>query len=159
MKDFEMYCRGKSIISGNVATKRWVEGYYIKHLTVTPAVLWRSEEDRLKFIEEHTEHKIAFDDFSDWNMPRGIKVIDIDPKTLGRFTGMYDKKKRRIYEGDIIVDDKGRELVVLWKNYSWKVKAIKNTYFKFADLIEWENDCEVISNIHDREEVSEDVNT
>jgi hypothetical protein len=44
---------------------------------------------------------LAFDGFSDWNMPRGIQVTDIIPETLCQDTGLRDVNKHRIYENDI----------------------------------------------------------
>lgn len=83
-------------------TKSWHYGAYIKHINATPCV-FRSEEDWKKWHKEHTEYLIAFDEFSDWWMPRGIKVANkIDPESLGQATKWIDKNSKTIYEGDIL---------------------------------------------------------
>ena len=58
-----------------------VTGYYIKHINATPCPI-STQYEWDKFIEEHTEHYIMTDGFSDWGMPRTAKPYLIDIKTL-----------------------------------------------------------------------------
>lgn len=83
-------------------SKRWFYGYYVKHIDQTPCV-FESEKQRNSWFKKHTKHLIVFDGFSDWWMPRNIQMCDtIDPKSIGQYTEIYDKNKKRIYEGDIV---------------------------------------------------------
>lgn len=66
----------------------WVEGYYCKRKT--------GYYDNIGFHEEYKDCIIV--SFSDG----GITWSDIDPSTLCRYTGLSDKKGRRIWEHDIV---------------------------------------------------------
>ena len=76
----EIKFRGKSI-----DTREWVYGYYIKsgpdfhggerHCIATPGTV------------------------ADY---AGLKFIQVDPKTVGQFSGVPDMNGREIYEGDLI---------------------------------------------------------
>lgn len=56
-----------------------VTGYYIKHLNATPQPLGPMPEG---WYEQHTEHYIASDSFSDWGMARELDLHLIDISTL-----------------------------------------------------------------------------
>lgn len=76
--------------------KRWVEGVYMKHINRTPCPIG----DSVKL--EDIEHIILFDEFSDWNMPRGISYTHVTDYTVCRYSGKRDKNGHKIFEGDII---------------------------------------------------------
>lgn len=107
-------------------TKSWHYGAYIKHINATPCI-FRSEAEWKKWHEEHTEYMIAFDGFSDWWMPRGIKVANkIDPESLGQATEWIDKNSKTIYEGDIlkIKTEDDEEIIVVCKYGKVKRKLL-----------------------------------
>ena len=65
---------------------RQVEGYYVRHLTATPAPI-STQYERDKFLAEHTKHYIMADGFSDWNMPKELDIYEIDVMTLEKIDG------------------------------------------------------------------------
>ena len=83
---------------------------------------------------------------------------EIDPETVGQYTGLTDKNGVKIFEGDILggyLDDNYPEnqtvMEVVWCNYWWGTKEIGCD----PDPLEWEDGemLEIIGNIHDNPEL------
>ena len=107
-------------------SKTWCYGYYIKHINATPCI-FPSEAEKEEWYEKHTEHLIVFDDFSDWWLPRGVKIANkIDPKSLGQVSEWIDKKYKTIYEWDILKTktEDDEEIIVVCKYGKVKRKLL-----------------------------------
>jgi uncharacterized phage protein (TIGR01671 family) len=78
---------------------RWVFGslYLSEKTTLSPISLSRKD------IEDNISAKILFDEENDWDMPNKHFRADVDPLSVGFFSGLRDKKATEIYSGDIVV--------------------------------------------------------
>ena len=111
--------RGKDI-----GTNKWIYGGYFKHLNRTLSPIG----DRI--TKKDIDHLIITGSYSDWNMPRGIDCFAVKEETVGQFTGLYDSKGDKIYNGDILEitgNHKPGKYIVVWDKYrvAWWGKNIK----------------------------------
>lgn len=121
----------------------WREGYYA------------CESNHACFGNElKYEHFIFVDEFMDWNLG-GLQRYTVDPKTVGRFIGLYDKNGKMIFEGDIVrvhdcIHDHNFNGYVSFANGSFMVRDDPVTHYRWMDYF-----VEVIGNIHDTPELLE----
>ena len=87
----EILFRGKRIDNGE-----WVEGYLYEHEPPLAGIV--SEND----VPEPSKWFVARTGFADWNMPRPVEFVEVDPSTVGQYTGLPDKYSEWIFEGDIV---------------------------------------------------------
>lgn len=87
--------------------------------------------------------------------------VEVDPVTIGQYTGRKDSKKKEMYEGDIVKEVTprihGGEYIVIWKETGYIGQAedgdeygpyTKNLYINDRNPI-WE----IIGTIHDKKKV------
>ena len=130
----EILFRGKRLDNGD-----WVEGYLYEH--EPPLVGIVSEKDE----PEASKWFIARTGFADWNMPRPVELVEVDPSTVGQYTGLKDKNGERIFEGDILSIWNDRNDVVVFEDGAF---IMEDTEIPMRFAIKFE----VIGNVHDNPE-------
>lgn len=154
----EVLFRGKRLDNGD-----WVDGYLYEH--EPPLVGIVSEKDE----PEASKWFIARTGFADWNMPRPVELVEVDPSTVCQYTGLKDKNGERIFEGDMIkpFDDEIDKMVVEFHygqfllclygergylaEYGWEEEGNYGC-FESEPLSSYGDGIEIIGNIHDNPE-------
>lgn len=90
--------------------------------------------------------------------------VEVDPSTVGQFTGLTDKNGKRIFEGDILIDNPDNMILTKYEmawidNLTGFLLDDGLTVFNTIDYLENFNSdkllLEVIGNIHDNPELLE----
>lgn len=133
----EILFRGKDSI-----TKSWVYG-----------ALVQQQDDPLRektLIISYSNYQ--YGDFSE------AVIHEVDPETVGQYTGFVDKKGKKIFEGDIlsIYNSKAFLFAVEWNN-QYVLKCTTNGVSdNIFNVIESPEDVEVFGNIYDNPELIKD---
>lgn len=100
-----------------------------------------------------------------------LTAFDVDPDTVGQYTGLTDKNGKKIFEGDILAVEQISDsiehfespvkcpynVVVKWDKCSWMWETIgtaRKRYLHFPEAWLFRK-CKVIGNIHDNPELLE----
>ena len=88
-----------------------------------------------------------------------VGFAEVDPSTVGQFTGLTDKNGKRIYEGDVVLypwnyQDKTKRFTIKFKDGQFVASPIKKTedYWDFM-VGGYSKEMEIIGNVHDNPEL------
>lgn len=121
----------------------WVEGYYQKRFSSTSPII------------EGVEHLIFKSE-----SPTVWEYARIDKTTLCQYTGLTDKNGNKIWENDVVKDDRGNIYKAFWQEsyYQFSWICVKSDLLPIGarwDLwsLSRNGDLEVIGNIFDNPEL------
>lgn len=137
----EILFRGKRTDNGE-----WVEGSLVGYFKGKSASIFESKSKAY--------HPVGTTTFC------STSLYDVDPSTVGQYTGLKDKNGKKIFEGDILeghFDEDFPENItlveVIWKEYGFYTKEVSAGA---EPLEEADGEIyEVIGNIHDNPELLE----
>lgn len=135
----------------------WIDGFYAKRKETTYCFTEDYEKCPVREM-----HFIIKDCMTDWCLPNEFRYIQIDPSTLCRFTGKFDRNDKPIYEHDIVKTQYGRLCMVEWFSSDsycgFDLKPI-NTSENLKNpapseyYLWFQGDIEVVGNIFDNEDL------
>lgn len=137
----EIKFRGKMI-----PENEWIFGTILR-IPAPPVCFGKGETDK---------YYIQFPDpryMPDWNMPYKMVQGEVNPDTIGQYTGLHDKNEKEIYEGDIVksffvdTDKQGNEV------YKYQIIRIEYDEILCSYRIDKFMNLEVIGNIYDNPEL------
>ena len=118
----EILFRGKRLDNGD-----WVYGYYV-HIGPVSC-------QRAYIIPEYAS---------------SLYVNEVDPSTVGQYTGLKDKNGKKVFEGDIIrKTNKGRHPEIFIANIRTCFYTNEEVYYSPCDHFTESCEYEIIGNIHD----------
>ena len=124
----EILFRGKQIDNGE-----WVEGYFVN--------LW---------LMHYQKHQPIITD-------NNAVSYDVDPSTVGQYTGLTDKNGKKIFEGDVVAIERGwNETVKYHVFFDPQICGFIGDSINYIGFTTFEDDginMEVIGNIHDNPEL------
>ena len=121
----EIIFRGKRLDNGE-----WAEGFYISHLNACHYIIPFRAGGYEAMDNRFYVHK--------W--------FEVDPSTIGQYTGMKDKHGKKIFEGDILSLRTGRPHVVRFKNGAF---ILEDSAIPMSFAIKFE----IIGNVTDNPEL------
>ena len=120
----------------------WVVGNFIHHF----ATCFKNKERHSIFLPKPK------------NDNDGYWVEDIEPQTIGQFTGLKDAHGKEIYEGDILkwkADNRLYAVIFNWGMFYASVEVCNQEIYGGSPLHSLTDDeaCEIVGNIYDNPEL------
>lgn len=77
--------------------------------------------------------------------------LEVDPDTVGQYTGREDKNGKKVFDGDVIRRDDGRTFHVVWSDLflKWDAHLVGVLGIWNLDVVRSKGPCEIVGNIWD----------
>lgn len=130
----EILFRGK-----DMDTKEWCYGGYVR-----------------KFLFKNTKNEKIRHYIFDGENPGAIITHEVNPETVGQYTGLNNYGENKVFEGDIVQDKGNSDIVgvVLWNEEN--AKFVIDCEGDYIDM-EYITDFDVIGNITDNPEMAAEL--
>lgn len=116
-------------------TGEWVEGYLAGY-----DLICTEEPQDVRHATGEYYDQIAY-----------VGFVEVDPATVGQFTGLLDKNGKRIFDGDVVTVDGEVGCFELQFNENTATFVMDGDAIRASFNIFESCEVEVIGNIHDRE--------
>lgn len=133
----EIIFRGKRLDNGE-----WVEGDLLENDNYSFPMKMIG---RVIMSRDKQTNELSFD---------GFDLCEVDPSTVGQFTGLLDKNGKRIFDGDVLtVDGEDGFFVLEFQEDTARFVMSGGIVVDFDNF--WSYEVEAIGNIHDNPELLE----
>lgn len=115
----------------NRKNDEWLQGYY---------------------LQNRGAHFVCPDEFA---TNKSWEDYEVEPDTVGQFTGLHDKNGKEIYEGDIVKCDQF-VYEIIYKSRriaSFALRRKEDMFLHYFGEAMEADECEVIGNIHDNKDL------
>lgn len=140
--------RGKMI-----PENEWIYGTLLR--IPAPPYCWGENPPKDKYYIQFADPRYM----PDWGMPYKMVQGEVNPETIGQYTGLKDRNMKEIYEGDVVKIDIDRAYVKWNDKYGYfQLIPIGDYYFDsdvIGQVLEYA-DVEVIGNIYDNKNLLEE---
>ena len=152
----EILFRGKALSKSTFLKSEdgWVYGVPV------PITIDAYHTDRVEIVKCH-----GYDELDCYNLLS--EDDEVDPKTIGQYTGLKDKNGRKIFEGDIVKCSEPKvpadhvPILIYYENGAFMYRFARKPWaFNVAPINDVcygldVEECEIIGNIHDNPELLE----
>lgn len=118
--------------------------------------IWRKSSDGSRVCYIFPDNMLDDDDgggYSWEDFAEAAEDFEVDPVTVGQYTGLKDKNGKEIYEDEILTDCYGSIGVVEWENGRFVVNFGACDVFEIGECFNEPYEVWSIGNIHDNPEL------